>query len=39
MNKVKMVEKILRNFILKQNQSVDLKGFWDWLSEFDFCKN
>ena len=30
-----MVEKILRNSILKQNQSADLQSFSDWLYKFE----
>ena len=29
--KPNMKEKILKKFILKQNQSGSLKSFWDWL--------
>ena len=34
-----MIEKILRNIILKQNLSTDLKNVLDWLYEFNFFKD
>ena len=38
MKKDKMVEKILRNLILKQNQRSGFKIFSHRLYKFDFCK-
>ena len=36
--KTKMAGKIFRKLILKQNQSVDLKSFWDLISfKIEFC--
>ena len=33
----KIVEKVLRNLILKQNQSIDLKSFWYCHISFWYC--
>ena len=37
--KKKMVERNLRNLILKQYQGTDLKSFWNWFGISDLCKD